>query len=105
MPSVTFLGGPMAAEVTSDYEPDGLTTVLDLARLDDLPIYWHCGLGTCGTCAARVTVLDGEPRAMSNKERNVLLRAGKPVDVLPDQASWRLTCGYVLSGETLCVEW
>ena len=28
MPSVTFLGGPMAAEVTSDYEPDGLTTVL-----------------------------------------------------------------------------
>ncbi len=95
----------MAAEVTLEYEPDGETTVLDLARLEGLPIYWHCGLGTCGTCAARITVLDGTERNMGNKERNVLTRFEKPATVISGVANWRLTCGYQLTGETLRVEW
>ncbi|MBB5018288.1 ferredoxin [Chitinivorax tropicus] len=105
MPSITFSSSTMPNEVTLEYVPDGSTTVLDLARLESLPIYWHCGLGTCGTCAARVTVLSGVERGMGNKERNVLIRFDKPAEVRPGDANWRLLCGYLLTGETLRVEW
>jgi ferredoxin len=104
MPSVTFFGGPMEAEFVCEHRPGEVPTVLELARRYDLPIYWRCGLGTCGACAARVTVLSGEVPPLGNKERNVLAREGKPAEPKA-VTSWRLTCEYPLSAETLRVEW
>ena len=105
MPEVIFHGGAMAAAERADYLPDGALTVLELARRRQLPLHWRCGLGTCGTCAVRVTVLDGCLRPMAGKERNVLAREGYPVSLEEGAANWRLICGYVLSGESLRVEW
>lgn len=103
MPRVSFHNATMPQPKTVDYLPDGRGTVLDLARELNLPLYWRCGHGTCGACAARVTVLDGPVRAMDAKERNVLLREG--MSPAEKGAGWRLTCGYLLSGEDLRVEW
>ena len=100
MPSVTFCGGEMNAAFQCEYQPGGEPTVLELARRHQLPLYWRCGLGTCGTCAVRLTVTEGPLRPIDSKERNVLAREGKPVE-----QGWRLACGYWLSGETLKVEW
>lgn len=102
MPHLVFRGGDMPAEVAVEYRPDGTTTVLELARQHDIPLHWRCGLGTCGTCAVRVTVLDGALLPPTRKEQNVLTREGKPVE---GGAVWRLMCGYVLSGESLRLEW
>lgn len=100
MPRITFFGGPMSAALVCDYQPDGALTVLGLARQHQIPIYWRCGRGTCGSCAVRLTVLGGDSRPLDNKERNVLAREEKPL-----QQGWRLTCGYLLSGEDLRAEW
>lgn len=100
MPHVTFFGGGMTAPAVCEYEPDGQLTVLSLARRHQLPLWWRCGLGTCGTCAVRISVLEGAPQPMASKERNVLARAEKP-----PQARWRLACSHPLSGESLMVEW
>lgn len=105
MPTVTFQGSSMPAPRDCEYEPDGQTTILGLARRNDIPLYWRCGQGTCGACAARVTITAGAPRAMVSRERNVLLRERYPVEPTTVRANWRLTCGYQLCGEDLRVEW
>jgi ferredoxin len=97
MPHVIFRYG--ASEVVVDYRPDGQTSVLELARRHDIPLPWRCGLGTCGSCVAFVTVLDGAPMPMGRKERNVLDREGKL------EPGRRLTCSYLLTGENLRVAW
>lgn len=104
MPSVTFFGGPMQAELVCEYRPGEEPTVLELARRFEVPIYWRCGLGTCGACAARVTVISGKVPPLGNKERNVLAREGMPAEAGAPR-SWRLTCEYPLEGDTLRVEW
>ena len=104
MPFVEFIAGRQLPEAV-EYQPDGQTTLLELARLEELPLHWRCGLGTCCTCAVRLTVTSGEALVMGNKERNVLTRHGKPLDPLPDGSSWRLSCSYVLNGADLLVTW
>lgn len=105
MPSVTFRGGAMTADLRCDYAPDQFVTVLELARRHQLPLHWRCGLGTCGTCVVRVRVLAGPLRPMDNKERNVLSREGWPTELRDGEDNWRLACCYLLSGESLRVEW
>jgi ferredoxin len=105
VPSVTFFSESSGIATVVEYEPDGTTTVLELARRNELPLEWRCGLGTCGTCAARVIVLEGPVRSMGNRERNVLVREGYEAGPVCAGSSWRLVCGYVLSGETLLVEY
>ncbi len=104
MACVAFIG-PTGIPHCVTYQPDGQTTLLDLARLADLPLHWRCGLGTCGTCAVRVTVQAGAVLPMGNKERNVLARHGKSLDMLPDGSQWRLSCSHVLNGADLRAEW
>ncbi|GGY25509.1 2Fe-2S iron-sulfur cluster-binding protein [Paludibacterium paludis] len=76
MPRVVFwkegAGEPCAA---LDAEPGD--SLLDLARLHDVPLHWRCGQGTCGTCVVRLSH-QGQPGLVpvSSKERNVLARAG-----------------------------
>lgn len=74
--------------------------LLDLARLNDVPLHWRCGQGTCGTCRVHIQH-DAQPQSLHlcQKERNVLLRAGllsaedAARDTLIDQSdTWRLAC-------------
>ena len=58
MPFVEFIAGRQLPETVA-YQPDGQTTLLELARLEELPLHWRCGLGTCGTCAVRLTLIAG----------------------------------------------
>jgi len=104
MPYVEFKFAAANA-VRVDYQPDGTTTLLELARLEDLPLHWRCGLGTCGTCAIRLSLLAGEEQAMGNKERNVLTHHGKDATQNASDWRWRLSCSYVLNGADLRVEW
>lgn len=104
MPVVTFIAGRQLPE-TVEYQPDGQTTLLELARLEELPLHWRCGLGTCGTCAVRLTVIAGSGQSMSNKERNVLAHHAKPLQALADGSQWRLSCSYILDGADLRAEW
>jgi len=113
MPRVIFLGGPMEQELVCAYETGAETTILQLARSRQVPIYWRCAQGTCCACAARVTAPEGQLVPLGRKERNVLAREKFPIDPLPaapgqttgSQTGWRLTCEYRLSGEDLRVEW
>jgi ferredoxin len=105
MPTVTFSGGDMPEQRVARYRDGDDVTILDLARSLEVPIYWRCGFGTCAACAARVSVLQGNMAAMGNKERNVLMREGRPVDTSDTESEWRLTCSYRLRGESLLVEW
>lgn len=105
MPRLVFRGGDMPADVAVEYCPDGTTTVLELARRHDVPLHWRCGLGTCGTCAVRVIVLEGDLRSPTRKEASVLSREGKPALPAEGAPAWRLMCGYVPSGESLRLEW
>ena len=103
MPYVIFVSGAMG-ERRCDYAPEESLTVLELARRAGLPIEWRCGLGTCGQCAARVSVLEGAPAPRGAKERNVLEREGYAAAALTGDGDWRTLCGYLLTGESLRVE-
>lgn len=80
------------------------TLLLDLARLEDIPLHWRCGQGTCGTCLVRLVHAE-QPGEFTpgNRERNVLTRFGRApcaAKVWPDTAeTWRLAC-HVEVGET-----
>ena len=74
--------------------------LLDLARVNDVPLHWRCGQGTCGTCLVHIQY-DAQPQSqhLGRKERNVLVRAGllsvedAASDTLIDQSgTWRLAC-------------
>jgi ferredoxin len=103
MPYVIFVSDALG-ERRCDYLPEESLTVLELIRRAGLPIEWRCGLGTCGCCAARVSVLEGAPPPRGNKERNVLEREGHAAGPLTGDGDWRTLCGYRLSGESLRVE-
>lgn len=105
MPTVAFRSPLLGVERVCPYQPDGRLTLLELARRHQLPLHWRCGLGTCGTCVVQVRVLSGPLRPMDSKERNVLAREGWPTELEPALANARLACCYVLSGESLQVEW
>jgi ferredoxin len=109
--TVLFAGADMPAPVpvlAQAGEP-----LLDLVRRAAIPLHWHCGHGTCGTCAVHLQYPAGHaPTVMlRRKERNVLARAGK---FTPDQQQqeqhpqtpdlWRLGC-YVVAEAGLQVSW
>jgi len=85
--------------------------LLDLARAHDVPIYWRCGQGTCGTCKVRVLHTRQPCQLLiTRKEHNVLLRAGLleraaddgvTVDDLP--TSWRLACHVYLTEQDITI--
>lgn len=105
MPFVTFFGGPMTEPVRCSYAPQAAQTLLALARANDIPLEWTCTRGTCGHCAARVTVVDGEQPPVGTRERNVLAREGFAAAPTTVAARWRLACRFPLSGADLRVEW
>lgn len=104
MPFVDFCFMP-SGPLRVAYQPDGSTTLLELARLEELPLHWRCGLGTCGTCAVKLTVIAGQEQQMGNKERNVLAHHGKPEKQNASDWRWRLSCSYILDGSDLRAEW
>lgn len=105
--------GPNVPECHAEARPG--TVLLDLARLEGQPIYWHCGRGTCGTCLVRVRPSGREtPREISvpRKERNVLAYFGYWAEDAakrqrhPDiPALPRLACQYEIGDEDLEVRW
>ena len=92
---------------------DGLPgdTLIDLARLHEIPLHWRCGQGTCGTCRLHLKH-SRQPCLihLSRKERSVLLREAclspeeAACDVLTDQPGlWRLACHCVVNEDDLTV--
>lgn len=105
MPQVVFFGDSMTSEVVCPYDTTETMTLLELARAGRVPLGWYCARGTCGRCAVRVTVENGDLPTMGNRERNVLTREGRPVTLNACRANWRLACQYPLNGADLRVEW
>ncbi len=100
-PCVHFIEPDAGQALCVRYRVDATSTLLELARAHAVPLHWRCGLGTCGTCAVHVTVLEGVAPPINAKEANVLRREGKAPGNSAD--SWRLACGYPLGGQCLRV--
>ena len=96
------------------YAPAGShkRTVLSLAQEFKVPISFDCQDGECGTCAIRVTDIDGHPTHMgthmTEKEKTVLREIGKLskaelerviVDDMPSE--WRLACQMIVRDEDI----
>lgn len=91
-------------------------TVLALAKEYKVPILFDCGDGECGSCAIRVTDLDGGSTHMgvhmTDKEKTVLREIGKLskdeleqilVNDMPSE--WRLACQMIARDEDIRVEY
>lgn len=86
MPRLRFI---RSGEVLATLEAEPGDTLLDLVRLNDIPLHWRCGQGTCGTCLVRLRHA-GQPGTItpSRKERNVLARAAHVTVDVAASAQW-----------------
>ena len=90
------------------------TTLLSVAKDEDLKIPHECENGECGSCLVKVTHLDGErvkAIMLTDKERNVLKSIGKLPKSEEERAqvkdippTFRLACQTIVTDEDLLVE-
>ncbi len=90
------------------------TTLLGVAKENNVKIPFECGDGKCGSCLVKVTHLDGfrvKGMALTDKERNVL----KSIDKLPANEeeraavrdippTYRLACQTIVTDEDLLID-
>lgn len=116
MPKITF-AHPEFEELTV-YVPAAShkKTILSVAKQYKVPIKFECEDGECGSCAIRVTNMEGGLTNMgahlTEKEKNVLREIGKIsredmerviVDDIPTE--WRLACQMIVRDEDIRVEY
>lgn len=90
------------------------TTLLGVAKENNVKIPFECGDGKCGSCLVKVTHLDGfrvKGMALTDKERNVLKSIGKlPVNeeeraaVRDIPPTYRLACQTIVTDEDLLID-
>lgn len=90
------------------------TTLLGVAKENNVKIPFECGDGKCGSCLVKVTHLDGfrvKGMALTDKERNVLKSIGKlPVNeeeraaVRDIPPTYRLACQIIVTDEDLLID-
>lgn len=107
MPWVNFVSE--AGDLLARVEAAPGDNLLDIARLNDVPLHWRCGQGTCGTCRVHLRHA-AQPAALvlGGKARNVMLRAGllepdAPALQIDDEHLWRLACHLCLQDDDLTV--
>ncbi|MCG8311776.1 MAG: 2Fe-2S iron-sulfur cluster binding domain-containing protein [Pseudomonadales bacterium] len=90
------------------------TTLLGVAKENDVPIPRECENGQCGSCLVKVIHLDGDRIkgiALTDKERVVLKSLGKlpkkeeeRAQVMDLPPTFRLACQTIVTDEDLLVE-
>ena len=114
MANVTFAGLTMDKNVTVYGTAGDTSTLLALAKKNNIPIPCQCQDGNCGSCLVKVTVLGTKaPLAVSltEKEKLTLSVNGKLSKDLLDKAEndhlpppYRLACQYIVRDEDIVVE-
>ncbi len=90
------------------------TTLLGVAKENDIKIPFECQNGRCASCMVKVTHLDGERIkgvALTDKERDVLKSIGRLPEKEEERAyvadippTFRLACQTIVTDEDLLVE-
>jgi len=114
MANVTFSGPTLPKDVTVYAVAGDTTSLLALAKANNVLIPFQCEDGNCGACLIKVTYLsDKTPMAQSltEKEKTTLSVNGKLSKADLEQAvvndlppKYRLACQYVVRHEDILVE-
>ena len=90
------------------------STLLGVAKENNIKIPFECGDGECGSCLVKVTHLDGfrvKGVALTDKERNVLKSIGKLPKTEEERAevrdippTYRLACQTIVTDEDLLID-
>ena len=114
MANITFSSPTLPKMVTIYAVAGDTSTLLALAKANNIPIPFQCQDGNCGSCLIKVTYLGtSKPKAihLTEKEKSVLSVNGKltkeilekaEVDDLPPP--YRLACQYIARDEDIMVE-
>jgi ferredoxin len=113
MPVVTFSSPAMPRDVRVYAIAGDTSTILKLARTNNIKIPFECGDGECGSCLIRVEYLEGKPKmaiALTEKEKIKLQELGKITpeqiknaevnDVAPE---YRLACQFIAREEEVVI--
>ena len=116
MANVTFSSPGMAKDKTVYAIAGHRGTLLSIAKAHGIPIPFDCGDGECGSCAVRVSNMEGGLTNMggmlTDKEKEVLRALGKIskedierayVDDIPPP--WRLACQMIVRDEDIRVDY
>ena len=114
MANVTFAGLTMDKNVTVYGKAGDTSTLLALAKKNDIPIPCQCQDGNCGSCLVKVTVLGTKPPlaiSLQEKEKLALSVNGKlkkewleNAEVNDMPPPYRLACQYIVRDEDIVVE-
>ncbi len=114
MANVTFAGLTMDKNITVYGKAGDTSTLLALAKKNDIPIPCQCQDGNCGSCLVKITVLGTKAPLgvdLTEKEKLTLSVNGKLSKELLDRAEnehlpppYRLACQYIVRDEDIVVE-
>jgi len=114
MATVYFSSPIMPRNVKVDAIAGKRTTLLGVAKENNIKIPFECEDGRCGSCLVQVTHLDGfrvKGMKLTDKERSVLKSFGKISEREEDQQDvhdlpphYRLACQTVVTDEDLLVD-
>lgn len=114
MANITFSGLPLSKDITIYAVAGDTSTLLALAKKNEIPIPFQCQDGNCGSCLIKVTTLsDSKAKAMSltEKEKLTLSVNGKLTRAQLAEAEtndmpppYRLACQFIPRDEDVLVE-
>lgn len=114
MANVTFSSPLLERDVTVYAVAGDTSTLLALARKNNVPIPCQCQDGQCGSCLVKVTVLSSSTPyaiALTEKEKVTLSVNGKlsrsdldKAEVADLPPPYRLGCQYIVRNEDILVE-
>ncbi len=114
MATVYFSSPIMPRNIKVEATAGKRTTLLGVAKDNDIKIPFECEDGRCGSCLVQVTHLDGfrvKGMKLTDKERSVLKSLGKITereeekqDVHDLPPHYRLACQTVITDEDLLVD-
>ena len=114
MANVTFAGLTMDKNITVYGKAGDTSTLLALAKKNDIPIPCQCQDGNCGSCLVKITVLGTKAPLgvdLTEKEKLTLSVNGKMTKAqLADAETndipphYRLACQYIVRNEDILVE-
>lgn len=114
MANVTFSGPTMPKDITVYAVAGDTSTLLAVAKKNEIPIPFQCQDGECGSCLIKVTYLGtNKPKAihLTDKEKLTLSVNGKlsketlaEAEVNDMPPAYRLACQYIVRDEDILVE-
>jgi len=114
MANVTFSGPTLDKDITVYAVAGDTSTLLGLAKKNNIQIPFQCQDGNCGSCLVKIKVLSDKPPmaiALTQKEKTTLSVNGKLTKEWLEKAEtsdiappYRLACQYVVRDEDIMVE-